>query len=191
MSISLRKATQDDAPFLAMCLMEAMGGNIFNNVMNHSLSKEMEKRLALLTEVCRREDTLYTWLSGTIAQNEEGTLLGASIAYDGKEYHSRRMKSFSMSAKIISFDIEKMEDEACEGEFYLDTLAVVPSFRGQGIGHLLLDDWLKKADTLRLRPTIIYHPRNTRARQVYESIGMRDSRPIFIFGDYYMKMERK
>ncbi len=186
----LRQASLEDAPFIAYCLMEALGGHIMEHLLEGHIPEEETKVHVMLTEIARREDTLYTWHFATIAQTLDGTPVGASLAYDGRDYHERRIRSFALAQTIISFDIVEMEDEAGEGEFYLDTLAVLPPYRGRGIGHLLMKDWLRRADELGLLPTLIYHPKNTNARKVYESMGMRDAHPIFVFGDNYMKMVR-
>ncbi len=188
--IILRSATLEDAPFIAYCLMEALGGRIMEHHLEGHVPEEEAKVHAMLTEIARRDDTLYTWRFATIAQTREDTPVGASLAYDGRDYHERRIRSFSLAQTIISFDIVEMEDEAGEGEFYLDTLAVLPNYRGRGIGHLLLRDWLLRAEKLGLQATLIYHPKNLVAKKVYESMGMRDSHHVFVFGDDYMKMVR-
>ncbi len=187
MPVSLRKATIDDAPFLARCLMEAMGGLIMEHYAEGTITQEEKTIHRVLTLLAQREDTLYTWRHGTIAQIDD-IPVGASIAYRGEEYHERQRRSFALASKILSFDIEKMEDEAVAGEYYLDTLAVEPSFRNKGIGHILLNNWLREAEELKLLATLIYAKGNTHAKEVYESIGMRDDRPIFVFGEYYEKM---
>ncbi len=191
MPITLRQATPSDARFLALTLMEAMGGEIMERLDECSVTADDEKRLAMLTSICERDDTLYTWRYGTIAQTADGIMAGASIAYPGAEYHQRRLVSFSLVKEIITFDIHQMEDESEAGEFYLDTLAVLPAFRRQGVAHALMQHWLLQAQESGLTATLACSTTNFRAKQLYESMGLSDAGLIFIFGEYYQKMARK
>ncbi len=180
----LRSAVKGDAPFLARCLMEAMGGE----VMEREATERDSRVLKVLEMLCGREDTLYSWLFATVAETEGGAYVGASIAYNGAEYHQRRLVSFGLAREIITFDTEKMEDEAEAGELYLDTLAVLPQWRRQGAGGLLMRRWLRQAEEAGLTATLICALGNGKAHRLYESMGLRDVRRAFVFGEYYQKM---
>ncbi len=187
----LREATREDARFLAVALMEAMGGRIMERMEEGSLTAEDERRLDLLAGICERNDTLYSWRFGTIAVAPDGTRAGASIAYDGADYHQRRLISFGLAKDIITFDAERMDDEAQAGEMYLDTLAVVPEFRHHGVAHALMTHWLQQARKAGLTATLAVAMDNEKAKQLYESMGMRDHCLVFIFGEHYQKMAYK
>ncbi len=144
--------------------------------------------LALLTTLVERDDTLYYWRFGTIAE-VDGERAAASIAYPGAEYHRRRLISFNLAREAISFDTEAMEDESVAGELYLDTLAVMPAFRRHGLARTLLEHWLSSARRQGLTPTLACAKDNDRARRLYESVGLRNTADLFIFGEYYNKMQ--
>ncbi|MCD8303414.1 MAG: GNAT family N-acetyltransferase [Prevotellaceae bacterium] len=183
-SFKLRSAAKEDAPFLARCLMEAMGGE----VMEREETERDRRVLGVLETLCGREDTLYSWQFATVAETESGTCVGASIAYPGAEYHQRRLVSFGLAREIITFDTERMEDESEAGELYLDTLAVLPRWRRQGVGGLLMRRWLRQAEETGLTATLICATDNAKAHRLYESMGLRDVRRAFVFGEYYQKM---
>ncbi len=164
--------------------MEAMGGE----VMEREATERDSRVLKVLEMLCGREDTLYSWLFATVAETEGGAYVGASIAYNGAEYHQRRLVSFGLAREIITFDTEKMEDEAEAGELYLDTLAVLPQWRRQGAGGLLMRRWLRQAEEAGLTATLICALGNGKAHRLYESMGLRDVRRAFVFGEYYQKM---
>ncbi len=185
---TLRKATREDAPFLALCLTEAMGGKAMERQQELGLTESDQRILDVLTSLCGRDDTLYSWRFGTIATSPDGTPIGASIAYPGEEYHQRRLVSFALAKDIITFDVAKMEDEAQGGELYLDTLAVVPAHRRRGVAQVLMLDWLREARAQRLTATLLCAKDNAKALRLYESMGMRKAGEVFAFGQWYMKM---
>ncbi len=186
--VELRKATPADAPFLALALMEALGGEVMQRQQEGTLTPSQEKTLQVLVTLCLRSDTLYTWRYGTLATLPDGTPAAASIAYPGSEYRERRNISFSLARSIITFDTEAMQDEAQPGELYLDTLATLPHLRNKGIARILMQQWLDDACDASLRPTLIVASDNLKAQRLYESMGLRDAGPIFVFGDTYRKM---
>ncbi len=184
----LRNATENDVRFLATCLMEAMGGMVMERMQEGTLTEEDERRIGILTEICRRDDTLYSWRFGIVAETADGCPVGASIAYPGDDYHQRMLTSFSLAKKMVSFDVQTMEDESQAGEMYLDTLAVVPSFRRRGVAQALMRHWLHQAEKKGLTATLACARNNDKAHALYESMGLRDASLVFIFGDYYQKM---
>ncbi len=202
MPVSLRSATIADAPFLATCLMEALGGQVMEHMLQGTVSPEEESVLRRLTALAQRDDTLYSWRCATIAYDEAALiqrddtldswrgamLVGATIAYDGGEYATRRAVTFTQTREQIPFDITAMEDESQAGEYYLDTLAVLPQYRRHGIARQLMLHWLAEAKRCQLRPTLTAAYDNAAALALYHSLGLRPARKIFIFGDWYMKM---
>ncbi len=185
--IQLRPATAEDASFLALCLMEALGGQVMEGA-EEGISPSLSRTLEVLTRIVLRDDTLYSWHFGTVAHLPDGTPVAASIAYPGAEYHQRRLVSFALASELITFDPSQMEDESREGEYYLDTLAVLPAHRRQGIGRLLLREWLRQASALGLRATLICATDNHKAHNLYRSLGLRDAGPVFVFGENYLRM---
>ncbi len=185
----LRKATREDAPFLALCLTEAMGGKAMERMEGEGgLSASDRRTLSLLTGICERDDTLYSWRLGTIATTADGEPAGASITYPGEEYHQRRLVSFALAREIITFDVAKMEDEAQGGEFYLDTLAVMPALRRRGVAQALMANWLREARAQGLTATLLCAKDNGKALRLYESMGMRKAGEVFAFGEWYLRL---
>ncbi len=99
-------------------------------------------RFPNLEEVVLREDTLYSWKNARIAVCD-GRKAGCLIAYSGNDYVAMRDRTWSLLTDISREDLEKMEPEAFPGEYYLDSLAVLPEFRGSGIGGALIRDSLR------------------------------------------------
>lgn len=175
MSISIRKATQADADFVAWALGTAVGAC-------------MDDRAGRLARLVQDEEMLYSWHSAWVATSG-GKPVGATIAYDGVCYASRRVKTFQAMRDILGLDFTSQDDETQSGEFYIDTLAVLPAFRKQGIGRALLAHAISEARALGLTwASLAVHPHNLRAQALYGSMGFVRDKDIFIFGETYWKM---
>lgn len=185
--ITIRKATINDASFIALVIAEALGDDIMER--NSSIPcPDDEYRLRLLTGVARTDGTLYSWRNTFIAENETGVSVGALVAYPGDEYIAMRKQTFSMLSELINFNVSQMDAETRAGEYYIDSIAVVPEFRNRGIGKDLLRIGISEAKLLQ-RPVILAcAPDNLSAMQLYQSLGFSHQGNLFIFGHHYLRM---
>lgn len=173
----LRKATIEDALFIARGFHMAM-------LYEDTPEQQIERMAAI---ICRREDVLYSW-SHTLIAEVDGQPAGMITAYDGQYYRDWRRKTFELAEQVWSSTFPGMEDEAVAGEYYLDSLAVWPEFRGQGIGRELLKAGIAEGKRLGLKVTLAVDPVNERAQQLYRSLGFMPDGELFIFGHTYYKM---
>ena len=187
--MTIRKATIDDAPFIALVVVEALGDDIMERYPEH-IGGQDRRRLELLAESIRQDSTLYSWRHTAIAQDTDGTPLGAIVAYPADNYMQMRTSTFAMLSELISFDVESMDAEASPGEYYVDSIAVVPKARGQGIARQLLLHAIAKAQEMLLPAILACEPNNLGAKALYESLGFRHNGDLFIFGHHYLRMER-
>lgn len=190
--ITLRAATVHDVPFLAMVIAEALDDDIMEQYeqAGNRIPDAQRERMDIIEKVIAATDTLYTWHHGTIAQDAAGTPLGALVAYSGDDYMQRREVTFRMFASVVeqSFDPSTMDAETVPGEFYLDSLAVLPSHRGRGVARILLESGIKKAKSM-ARPAILAcSPENVGAKRLYESLGFRGTHIYSLFGHPYWRM---
>ena len=96
--------------------------------------------------------------------------------------------TFAMLRHLITFDLEKMDDEAQAGEYYIDSVAVVPGSRGMGLGRKLLEHAIAYARREGLTAVLACDPHNTKARNLYERLGFHVGGRLFIFGEDYLRM---
>lgn len=183
----LRKATIDDAEFIALAVVEALGDDIMERE-SEGLGKQDSCRLSLLAGSIRTDGTLYCWRHTTIAEDEGGNYVGAMVAYPGDNYMEMRSRTFSMLKDLITFDVEAMDPEAVEGEYYLDSVAILPSYRGKGYGRKFLRAYIDEARALSRPAVLACDPENLGAKALYESVGFRHSGDLFIFGHHYLRM---
>lgn len=177
-SLTCRPATVEDARFVALVMMEAVG---------HDLMERGEMPGDDLVETCLSTDTLYSYCNATIFEIE-GEPVGGLIAYDGKGYHEVKVATFAPIMHRLDFNPLEMDDETRVGEYYLDSAAVLPEFRGQGIGRRIIEYGVAIARQRGLLPVLACDPDNTGAHNLYESIGFRDSGTMYIFAHTYLRM---
>ncbi len=85
-------------------------------------------------------------------------------------------------------DLENAQDEAVAGEFYMDSLAVLPEFRRMGIGRMLMLAQIEKARQMGFnKATLLVDPDNPSAQQLYRSIGFKHQEDCYAFGQIFWK----
>lgn len=172
----LRPATIDDAFFIATGFHTAM---LYEDTPEERLREFAER-------VCTREDVLYSWTKTTIAEID-GRPVAMLTSYDGADYHETRVRTQAIIKDMWGTEFPGMEDEALPGEYYLDSLAVLPEYRGQGIGRRLLEYGIEEGKRRHLLTTLAVDPVNERAQRLYQSLGFRYDSDLFIFGHTYWK----
>ena len=130
--IDIREASVSDAAFVADCVLCAIG------LYDFDVRPEEYRRFA---EVCRMEDTLYSYRNALIV-SVDGVDAGCIVAYPGDNYEEVREKTFKAIESKCGTKISMNYDmETGPGEYYLDSLAVVPDCRlswtrlTRGFGH--------------------------------------------------------
>lgn len=186
--IVIRNAVPEDAPFIAECVLAAIGMYDF---------KQKPEMLKDLEAVCASSDTLYSWKNTRMAviqnpgcQDIKNTTVGCLISYPGEFYMEARDRTWQQGfAGGKKEDYSSAAMETGEGEYYLDTMAILPAFRGFGIGKLLLQDGIRKGHTKGYEKiTLIVDKEHQQLHEYYGSIGFHDIGEILFFGTLYTKM---
>lgn len=174
-----RPATLSDSPFVAWVVITAMG---FDHPKDEFLKK--------VTELCQMENVLYSW-KNTILAEKNGTVIGGLISYDGARYSTMREVTFPLIKKFSGVDYRDMELETFPGEWYLDSMAVLPEYRKQGVATMLIKEGIKQACEQKVpRAGMVVSPENPAAQRLYESLGFQYKKDMFIFGKDYRKMSK-
>ena len=182
--VQLRDATSDDAPFIARVVLA--GIDMLD--IDANLPDEQRAIYEHLMDICRMDDTLYSYLNTRIAE-VDGNGVGALVAYDGARYAALRAKTFGLVQQTSGMDLSRNAMETGPGEFYLDSMAVLSDYRGLGIGKMLMRDRMDYA--LRngfLKATLLVDKDKPRLQRYYESEGFAFDEEMFVFGSWYNKM---
>lgn len=182
--IQLRDATPEDAPFIARVVLA--GIDLCD--LDAALLDEQQVIYEHLIEICRMDDTLYSYCNTRIAETD-GDCVGALVAYDGARYAALRAKTFGLVQQTSGMDLSQNAMETGPGEFYLDSMAVLSDYRGVGIGKMLMRDRMDFASHEGFQNvTLLVDKDKPLLQKYYESMGFTFSEEVFVFGSWYHKM---
>ena len=182
--VNLRDATLDDAPFIARVVLA--GIDMLD--IDEALPDEQRVIFEHLVEICRMDDTLYSYCNTRIAETD-GKLVGALVAYDGACYAKMREKTFGFVKQTSGMDLNRNAMETGPGEFYLDSMAILSDYRGVGIGKMLMHDRVDYAFSHGFQKvTLLVDKDKPRLQEYYESESFVFSEEMFVFGSCYNKL---
>ena len=184
--VKLRDATWDDAPFIARVVLA--GIDMLD--IDEALPDEQRAIFEHLVEICRMDDTLYSYCNTRIAEID-GNRVGALVAYDGARYAKMREKTFGLVKQTSGMDLNRNAMETAPGEFYLDSMAILSDYRGVGIGKMLMRDRMEFALKNGFQKvTLLVDKDKPRLQEYYQSEGFSFSKEMFVFGAWYNKLEK-
>ena len=181
--VQFRDATLDDAPFIARVVLAGIDMLDIDAV----LPDEQRAIFEHLIEICRMDDTLYSYCNTRIAETDDKSV-GALVAYDCARYAEMREKTFGLVKQTSGMDLSRNAMETGPGEFYLDSMAVLSGYRGVGIGKLLMRDRMELAFNNGFQKvTLLVDKDKPRLQEYYQSEGFSFSKEMFVFGAWYNK----
>ena len=182
--ILLRDAKLDDAPFIARVVLAGIDMLDIDAV----LSDEQRAIYEHLMDICRMDDTLYSYWNTRIAEIN-GNREGALVAYDGARYAALREKTFGLVKQTSGMDLNHNAMETGPGEFYLDSMAILSDYRGAGIGKMLMRDRIDFALSNGFQKVALLVDKDKpRLQRYYECEGFAFSEEMFVFGSWYRKL---
>ena len=140
MNINIRKAHKEEAAQIAELFMLAWPVNeiLESNAISYDQLYES------ITLIAGGEDTIYSY-ENTLVAEIDGKVVGAMCAYDGADYQRLKQPIVDTLGPDSGF-AQLKETEA--GEFYLDSVGVLPEFRGRGIASRLFEAQCERAASL-------------------------------------------
>lgn len=167
--IIIREAVADDAPFVGLVVCMALHYDD-----THPLYKVFVKLAA-------RTDAQYSYCNALVAE-VDGKVVGAIVGYDGARLYELRAPLQALMVEKMGRAIE-IEDETSAGEFYIDSLAVLPQYRGYGIGSKLLCAMRERAFAAGFsRVGLLVDVDNPAAEALYTSLGFERINPTTFLG---------
>lgn len=131
---------------------------------------DFESFMTLLVE---REDTQYSYLN-TLCAMDGDNVAGCIVSYDGGKLRQLRKPFLDGVGRVFGRDFSNITDETEAGELYLDSLAVFPEYRHQGIASKLIAAAHKKSKSMRIGVTgLLVDYANPKAEALYKSLGFK------------------
>lgn len=175
MEFSILPADKKDADMIARGIATALHIGEDDAAISFDSPDEFMLWQRIFTELAARDDTQYSYLNTLKAVDNEGNILGIIIGYDGADLYELRQQFIDAVKFHTGIDMTGMADETTPDEFYLDSLAVWPQFRGNGIGRALLKAAVERARSIGKPAGLLVDKSNPRARRLYESVGFKNA----------------
>ena len=136
----IRKATKEEAVQIAELFMLAWPVEeiLESNGLTYGQLQES------MTTIAAAEETIYSY-ENTIVAEVDGKVVGAMCAYDGADYQRLKQPIVDVLGANSGF-AQLKETEA--GEFYLDSVGVLPEYRGRGVASSLFEAQCERAASL-------------------------------------------
>lgn len=117
------------------------------------------------------ERSQYSYTNATVATDEHEHVMGACVAYDGALLHELRESFFRTMREEIGRTFKAFDDETTAGEYYIDSLAVYPHHRRNGVAKALLTAAIEKAHAMGMPAGLLVDKGNPGAEHLYSSVG--------------------
>ena len=172
MDYKIIPAEKTDSPMIARTIMEALGQELCESFTHPGRTLQ---DVADLFRLCAEaDDSQYSWNNTLKAVDENGNILGMVISYDGAQLHELRKRFLDEFAKQNGFRIDdRMSDETDATEWYLDSLAVFPEYRGRGIARSLISAVRERAAPSGKPVGLLVDKTNHRAEGLYDRLGFQ------------------
>lgn len=145
----------------------------------------LESFLKMMVLLVEREDSQYSYRNTYVAVDGD-KVIGIAVSYDGSRLLELRRPFLKLALECIGKDHSGMDEETQAGELYLDSLAVLPEYRRQGIAHRLVLATKEIADKMGLPLGLLVDKGNSSGAAFYDSIGFRVSNECH-WGGHEMK----
>lgn len=164
-NITIREATINDAKLIAYAVGTAIGEE---SVQEHFGANWLD----IITEIAQLEISQYSYRNALIAEIDN-IPAGVVVAYDGARLDEFRTQTLSVIHRYNP-NFEFTEDETEVGEYYLDSLCVLPQHRKMGIATRLIKTLYDKIFAEgHTRLGLIVDFNNPSAEQLYTQIGFK------------------
>lgn len=182
-NVIVRKAKFEDAAAIAHAVAMAIGDE-------QALRAYCgDDYLAVLTAIAAAEGTQYSWQNALIAE-VDGYLAGAVVGYNGAQLKILREGTFAVLQRCIG-RIPTIADETEAGEYYLDSVGVLPEFRGMDVGRELIYAFCDMAFAEgHNRVGLIVDFDNPQAERLYCSLGFERVGTRLFFGHRMWHMQK-
>lgn len=169
--IEIREATKSQSAEIARLIMTAMTDDCCLYFCGEGYGLDVFYNM--MTMLVEREDSQYSYRNTLVAM-ERHMVVGIAVSYDGGRLHELRQAFIEAAKEHLGKDHSGMDDETQAGELYLDSLAVLPDYRRQGIARKLLLATKERANGLGLPCVgLLVDKDNPVGEALYSSVGFQ------------------
>lgn len=173
--ITIRSARVEDAATIARAVAMAIGDK-------EALRAYCgDDYMAVLTQIAATKGTQYSWQYALVAE-VDGTAAGAVVGYNGDDLQPLREGTFAIVRQLTG-RVPNIANETEGGEYYLDSVGVLPEFRGLNVGRTLVREFCNKVFATQHNCVgLIVDSNNPQAEKLYTSLGFERVGTRLFFG---------
>ena len=183
---TIRKAQPSDAEHCVPIIIEVIGP-IANNL---SGSNDPDITREVLSDFFGQADNRLSYQNCIVAVLDSGDIVGVLVAYCGSQtkkldqpYIDRIWQKNGQRTEIVK--------EAQDDEYYLDTIGVVETHRGMGIGAALIRQFEQQAAAEgHTKLGLLADEENTRAQKLYQSMGYCVDGKLWVCGHFFWHLSK-
>lgn len=173
--ITIRSARVEDAATIARAVAMAIGDK---EVLRAYCGDDY---MAVLTQIAATKGTQYSWQYALVAE-VDGTAAGAVVGYDGDDLQPLREGTFAIVRQLTG-RVPNIANETEGGEYYLDSVGVLPEFRGLNVGRTLVREFCNKVFATQHNCVgLIVDSNNPQTEKLYTSLGFERVGTRLFFG---------
>ncbi|MBP3423785.1 MAG: GNAT family N-acetyltransferase [Alistipes sp.] len=173
--ITIRSARVEDAATIACAVAMAIGDK---EALRAYCGNDY---MAVLTQIAATKGTQYSWQYALVAE-VDGTAAGAVVGYDGDDLQPLREGTFAIVRQLTG-RVPNIANETEGGEYYLDSVGVLPEFRGLNVGRTLVREFCNKVFATQHNCVgLIVDSNNPQAEKLYTSLGFERVGTRLFFG---------
>lgn len=183
-NIIFRRAVAEDAVVVARIIALALGEELTRYLCGDAGE-------GLFEDMVRRDDTQYSYRNAIVCEIDS-EVVGAVCGYDGARLYELREPVIE-AIRMQCGRVPDMADETSAGEFYIDTVGVLPHMQRQGLGTELICRMSAEAFAAGYeRVGLLVDSGNPSAGRLYESLGFKRIDEVGFLGHkmYHMQSLR-
>lgn len=169
----IRKATIEDAQFVAWTVLTALDLD----------TSDLDKT----TRCCADENAMYSYRNALIATDENDKPIGCIVSYPGDDYIRLREYTWPIIWSGVDEEVIRNTPHETEpGEYYLDSMAILPEARGNGLGMRLMEAAMEHGRDLGYgKFSLIVDVDKPHLRDYYATLGFKAERMLpFLHHDF-------
>lgn len=141
---------------------------------------------------CADEKSMYSW-ANTIVACHGDEVIGCIVSYPGDKYESMRQYTWPrLWADGDNDDYSDIPAETQPGEYYLDSMAIKPQYRGYGIGRELIRAAMQHGENRGYdRFGLLVSVHKPKLMAYYETMGFKAEDSMMFFGHPYHIMRQE
>ncbi|MCR4765004.1 MAG: GNAT family N-acetyltransferase [Bacteroidaceae bacterium] len=182
MELIIKQAGRDDAKTIAQAVSLAFGDDMMYKYCGKSGKTIIEALAGMNVSQYSYRNALIAYVNGVAA--------GAIVGYDGAMLQQLKQPTLSYIHQQTGTMLQ-ITDETQAGEFYLDTLAVFPAFRHQGVAKQLILAFCENASIKGHQHVgLLVDVSNPQAEELYHSLGFKRINRTTLFDHSLWHMQK-